>query len=93
MVRQGCPESAEGLTSNGERMPLSPFALSLSKSAHTTFFKQNRHHIGDYSGPLLSPEMGLTMKLDSCRAGSQKLKQFGRKLPLAGITYARLSLD
>ena len=33
----------EGLTTNGEGVPPSPFALSLSKGPNTTFFKQNRY--------------------------------------------------
>ena len=86
------PEPVAGLTRNGECVPPPPFALSLSQGANTTFFKQNRYYIRDFSGPLLSPELGLETESHSCRAGSQKLNQFGRKPPLAGITYARLSL-
>ena len=37
VVRQACPELAEGLTTNGESVPPSPFALSLSKGTNTTF--------------------------------------------------------
>jgi len=41
---------SDKLTTNGESVPPSPFALSLSKGPNTTFFKQSRYK--EYSAPI-----------------------------------------